>query len=271
MGTRLMPGPASKSNPGSWTIAGAEELIRSLPGIVSVRVVAKPGGDVEEVHVLTTDQVPAKQTVRNVESALLAHFHLTIDHRKVSVAQTAGQKKEELKPQPPPAPAPARPIVQALPRKPAEPEKPSRPGLFAKPDPSLVEPRVIFGGLQIESQRSQQIRHRVEVEWRGDQFRGEATGADVQRARLETVTMATLRAIEAALSKDVGTDLVLGLDGVKTVDAFDRRYVLVAIHAIAGGQMMALSGSALVDESVDKAAILATLQATDRWVRGISR
>jgi hypothetical protein len=251
-----MAGPSSKVSAGGWTIAGAEELILSLPGVVSVRVVAKPGGEVEEVHVLTTEEVSAKQTVRNIESALLARFHLTIDHRKVSVAQTAGHKKEEPR-------QPARPPVQAVPKRSSTPT----------PSPAFVgaEPRILFAGLQAESRRSQQISFRVELDWRGARFKGEATGADVARARLETVTTATLRAIEAAITDDVAGELVLGLDGVKTVDAFERRYALVAVHALAGGQVTALTGSALIEESADKALILATLQATDRWVRGLTR
>jgi hypothetical protein len=250
-----MAGPSSKPSAGGWTIAGAEELLLSLPGVVSVRVVAKPGGEVEEVHALTTEEVSAKQTVRNIESALLARYHLTIDHRKVSVAQTASQKKE-------PKPQPARPPVQAMPKRPTAPS--------SVPAPA-AEPRILFAGLQVESHRSQQVSFRVELDWQGTRYKGESTGADVSRARLETVTSATLRAIEAAITPHVSNELVLGLDGVKTIDAFERRYALVAVHALGGGQVTALSGSALIEESADKAVILATLQATDRWVRGLTR
>jgi len=74
---------------GGWTIQRAEDLLASLPGILSVRIVARPGGDIEEIHLLTTTEVAAKQTVRNVESALKARFHLEVDHRKISVAQSS--------------------------------------------------------------------------------------------------------------------------------------------------------------------------------------
>ena len=65
-----------------------------------------------------------------------------------------------------------------------------------------------------------------------------------------------------------GERLALQLDGVKMVEAFDRRFVLVAVHALAGREVQALSGAAAVEESTDRAVILATLQATDRWARG---
>ena len=60
----------------------------------------------------------------------------------------------------------------------------------------------------------------------------------------------------------------MALDGVKIVEAFDRRFVLVAIHAMSGRDLARLAGTNVADESTDRAAILATLQATDRWVRG---
>jgi hypothetical protein len=55
---------------------------------------------------------------------------------------------------------------------------------------------------------------------------------------------------------------------VKLVEAFDRSFVLVAVHAISGRHITALSGATQVSRSPDRAAIMATLQATDRWVRG---
>src|SRR5690348_8457886 len=73
----LMSGRASSPKRANWTIGGAEELLQSLPGVLSARVVAKPGGEVEEIHLLTTTEVSPKATVRNVESALLAHYDLT--------------------------------------------------------------------------------------------------------------------------------------------------------------------------------------------------
>ena len=85
------PEPTSKPE---WSIEGAEALLNSLKGVVSARVVARPGGVIEEIHLLTEGDVQAKQSVRNVESALLAHFGLKIDHRKVSVAQTGDEQGE---------------------------------------------------------------------------------------------------------------------------------------------------------------------------------
>jgi hypothetical protein len=218
----------------------------SLPGVVSARVVARPGGDVEEVHLLTTTEVKPKQTVRNVESALLAHLDLSVDHRKISVAQTSDRRA--------PAPEPeTAPPVQILPL------------------PRPHESRILFYGHQMESERSNQVRHKVEIEWRGERYMGEATAADLPRPKLEAVAAATLRAVEKALERQLDGKRpapTLQLDGVKVIEAFERRFVLVAVHAMAGRHHVRLAGTNVADESMDRAAILATLQATDRWVRG---
>jgi hypothetical protein len=66
----------------------AEELISTLPGVISVRIIPGDSGAIDEIHVLTTDQVPPKNTVRNIESALMAQLGLRVNHRKVSIATT---------------------------------------------------------------------------------------------------------------------------------------------------------------------------------------
>ncbi len=66
----------------------AEELISTLPGVLSVRIVPGDTGAVGEIHVLTTNEVAPKNMVRNIESALMAQLDLRIDHRKVSIAQS---------------------------------------------------------------------------------------------------------------------------------------------------------------------------------------
>src|SRR5690242_13408045 len=70
-------------------IQRAEELLSTLPGVISARIVASGSGAVEEIHILTTDEVSPKQTVRNVESALIAHLGMRVSHKKISVATSS--------------------------------------------------------------------------------------------------------------------------------------------------------------------------------------
>lgn len=234
--------PSEKTS--GWSIEDAEHLLTSLTGVVSARVVTRPGGEVEEIHVLTTKEVSPKQTVRNVESALLAHLDLEVDHRKISVAQSS----------------------QAAPDTPRGDPEPMMPA------PHRGGERLVFHSHGVETERGRQVRHRVEIGWQGEPYTGEATAADLPRSRLEAVAKATLRAVESALAAALdlrnGGSVALALDGVRTVDAFERRFILVAVNAMAGRDLVPLAGATVVDESSDRAAILATLHATDRWVRG---
>ncbi len=75
--------------PDPWGVRRAENLLTSLEGILSARVVTTPLGEVSEVHILAQAGLAPKQLVRNIESALLAQLGLKVDHRKISIAQTA--------------------------------------------------------------------------------------------------------------------------------------------------------------------------------------
>ena len=242
---RTMTAP-SEERAARWTIEEAERLLLSLQGVVSARVVARPGGAVDEIHMLTTSAVKPKQTVRNVESALLAHLDLSIDHRKISVAQTTESAAT--------LPEPTLPVQ-----------------IVHDPEPTANQSRLLFYSHQVETERHNQVKHRVEIEWKGDRYTGEASAADLPRPKLEAVACATLDAVEQALQEKLAEgrrSVTLSLDGVKIVEAFERRFILVSVHAISGRNVSRLAGTTVTDESTDRAAILATLQATDRWVRG---
>src|SRR6187455_1873089 len=82
-----------QAQPSSPVIAGsvlpikrAEELLQTLPGVIAARIIASETGAVDEIHVLTSAEVTPKQTVRNVESALIAHLGMRVSHKKISVA-----------------------------------------------------------------------------------------------------------------------------------------------------------------------------------------
>lgn len=252
--TDLSMGATPTPRPEGWTIASTEALLESLTGVVSARIVAKPGGEIEEIHLLTTEEVSPKQTVRNVESALLAHFDLEVDHRKISVARTSAHKKPQ--PEKSPPPAPSGPAPEAVSLRPIQ--------------ASASGGRFLFVGHQVETERSHVVRMRVTLMLGENRFDGEASGTDLPRGRLETVANATIQCLEKALGVGgtEGRRSSLQLDGVRTVEAFDRRFVLVSVHALNAGRVHALAGAAAVDESPDRAVILATLQATDRWARG---
>lgn len=243
---RVAVQPDELSGPEGWTIEEAERLLESLAGVRSARIVARPGGRIDEVHVLTTRAVSPKQTVRNVESALLARFHLELDHRKISVAQSSD---EDL----------------------GEPDADVETSFLVDRELPAGEGRVLFVDHALVTENSR-IEASVTLEWKGERFQAAATGADLPRARMEALATATLRAVEAvyqaAAEEDLRVPLGLELDGVKMVDAFERKFALIAVHALSGRHVAHLAGTGVIRENLDHAVIMGTLQATDRWVRG---
>lgn len=245
MGVRVEGRPAGDDSKGGWTVEDAERLLKSLNGVVSARMVAQSGGEIDEIHLVTTREVSPKQTVRNVESALLAQLGVSVDHRKISVAQTSAasaQAAEELIPS-------------------------------SNGEPDIQSERVIFLGHEIRNERPHRVKARVKIEWKGERFAGEASGTDLPRSRLEIIASAVLQGLESILirseeEEEDGDGGALALDGVKIMEAFDRQYVLVGVHAIHGREAKVLCGSAPVEDVIDRAVVLATLQAADRWVRG---
>lgn len=269
--------PSGRTGPGAyegrWTIDRAEDLLVSLTGVLSARVVADKEGEVEEIHVLTTTEVTPKQTVRNVESALLAHLDLEVDHRKISVAQThPGPNLKPVSAAPSATSATAAASATApAPLEEAGAETSTGAAPAAWPPTSIRAQRIVLIGHEVDAVGPRELRVRVQVQWAGgDRFEGTAIGVDLPKSRLDMVSRATLRALESCVKAEEGCDgaFTMALDGVRELDAFERRYVLVSVHAITGREVTALAGSAGVSDSPERAVILATLQASDRWVRG---
>ncbi len=67
--------------------AEVEAAIASVPGVLAARLVPGFEREIDELHVLTTLDKGPKQTVRDVQSMLMARFGVTTDHRVISVVQ----------------------------------------------------------------------------------------------------------------------------------------------------------------------------------------
>jgi hypothetical protein len=221
--------PAPGESPASWSLRRAEQLIASLTGVLSTRIVADGAGEIEEIHVLVTNELLPKQAVRNVESALMAQLGMKVDHRKISVAQTAEVRPMEV----------AEPAAVG--------EEASRRML-------------VFGQLVIESPRPKRVKVRVILRHGDAVCEGVEEGVDEARSRVQLAARATVKAMEQEL-----VDAGVVLEGVRVVDAFDRRIVLAAVHGVGGRSSQLLVGTCEVRESAEQAAVLAVLDATNRW------
>lgn len=76
--------------------ADIEETLRLIPGVLSARV-AGDAGDPSEIHILADSERHSKQIARDVESCLAAKFGIFVDHRRISVAQTAPGEEREIR------------------------------------------------------------------------------------------------------------------------------------------------------------------------------
>ncbi len=68
-------------------VADYEDIIRQIKDVISARVVTDDMGGITEIHVLSDSSRSPKQIVRDIESAFMAQFGISVDHKKISVAQ----------------------------------------------------------------------------------------------------------------------------------------------------------------------------------------
>ncbi len=231
-GTPQQPARSGTSDaiPDPWGVRRAENLLTSLEGILSARVVTTPLGEVSEVHVLASSGLAPKQLVRNIESALLAQLGLKIDHRKISIAQTA-----DVKP------------IEALEREAVREQ--------------VLQRAVLFENLTVAPGRRQhRILISVTLSYRDHTETAEEESSDTPRNRVEAAAKAAVTVLDRLLK-----DSSLALEGAKIVEGFDREFAFVAVQGLGGRETLLLSGTAEIKESAERAAVFAVLDATNRW------
>ena len=221
--------PIAGESPEAWNMRRAEQLIAALSGVLSARIVTGRSGEIEEIHVLTTAEVQAKQAVRNVESALMAQLGIKVDHRKISVAQTAEVRPIDILEQ------------QAV-------------------SDAAARRKLVYADLVVETPRPRRVAIRVLLRSGDVLVEGVEEGVDEARSRVQLAARAAVKAIE----KDL-VDSGVVLEGVKVVEAFDRKLVLAGVHGVGGRISQLLVGTAEIRESPEQAAVLAVLDATNRW------
>ena len=236
-----------------WGLRRIEKLLAELEGVGSLKIVPDGHGGIDEVHVLSSSSLSPKQIVRNIESALLAEFGLQIDHRKISIAQT---RAPEI------SPAQALQAEEAL-----KAEEAAAAGVLgsgaARALAGAGAPiRTVLRDVHIERMAGREFSCRVEVEREDETFIGESEGPDFERSRMEISAAACLDALQMS----AGEDVHLSLQGVSQLQSLGRGFVVVVVGASVGRHAETLSGIATVNDSVEEAAVLACLMATNRWL-----
>ena len=210
-----------------------ERLLAALAGVVSARVVVDDAGRLTEIHILSSHELHPKQIVRNVESALSAAFGLLVDRRVISVAQLRAEATQF----------------------------PGMPFEIANDEPDAENPkRLVLLAFDTSCTAPLDASCSVTLEYDQQTISGTGTGANTPQGRAEAAARALFDALTLA-----DDQFRLGLEGASLVEANGKSYVLVAAHGIRGRHTRPLTGVAPVIRSPEEAAILAGLQATNRW------
>jgi hypothetical protein len=226
---------------------GVENLLSSLAGVLSAHVVRGESGRLVEIHVLTSAAFHPKQVVRNVESALRAGLGMEVDRRIISVAQVRTPGHGDPDQNGDATHAPAEGVA----------EDPSA----GDDDGERVAARRRLEFVRYQSRR-QDGRCVCQVELRDEpgQVTGSGAGPDTAAGRAEAAARAVLDAIGQARP-----ELRLVLDGATITSSRGRTFVVAAAQLLRERGPVRLAGAAAMTRSPEEAAILATLQATNRW------
>lgn len=219
-------------------VPAMEALLQSLEGVESVSIIPGQNGRIDEIHVLSQSGLEPKKVVRNVESALLAEAGVQVDHRVISVAQ----RRDEI-------PDGDRAAVV---------EGPASDGAEVDAD------RLLLRSVHLDRSAGRRISCEVTLEG-AETYQGRASGMDHRNMRLNVVGKAVLSALREVTGDD---RRALVLDSVEVVDGCGEEVVLALVHATENRRAVPLIGAALIEGSPEETAVLAVLDATNRWIGG---
>ena len=204
-----------------------EDVVRQLKDVVSTRAVLGPLGRIDELHVLVNPKRAPKQIARDIESALRAHLDVTLDFKKISIAQVQGRSA------------------------------------LGGAGGGAARIRLLFSDVSLSVTGS---RAEATVHLKRDDalYTGRATGHASGYNQLRLIATAAIRAVEDGHEQD-GTMVVEDLQA--DVPLAGRKAVVVLVSALAPpkGEEL-LTGSAVIRQDAWKAVVNATLDAVNRRV-----
>src|SRR2546422_339306 len=120
---------------------------------------------------------------------------------------------------------------------------------------------IFFQGLEVRpSERPQRVIVRVKLSFEGREAEAEEQGTDTVRNRVEAAARAASSCLDQLMP-----DKSIALEGATIIDAFDRKFVLVAVHGLGGREAQLLTGTCEIRESAEQSAGVAGLDAANRW------
>lgn len=216
------------------TAALYEELICKVQGVYSAKVkIDDIDGDIVECHVLADRSRNVKQLVRDIQSALMAKFHVDVDYKLISVAQVDN-------------------IDSILNSK----------GDAPQPEETRLEPpRAQLRSFMMGYEGSN-IKATVTLAVGEESFVGEATGNGSTGGRFRTLAQAVINAVNYNDTRGI----TLGILDVQKFNINNQVAYAVAIYFRYKGREDTLLGSAIIREDENMAVVKATLDAMNRRI-----
>ncbi len=283
----------------------AEALLESLAVVVSARVLLAPEMPAR-VHVLSTSAAPVSEVHAAVTSALLSGLELSVPADRISIAQSRLTRDElyVLLGREVGGPEEDQPGTSSTPSREAASETESRDGdphggrahptaedsaplqaTAAAPSPSsgnglvaahtpveAIVPRLEF--LNFHVVKDEEGRLDIGVRLGGDAGPVESRreGSDSEEGLRELPAAATLEAVQDLLGSVGWNDhrhVSLELLGTRRLLSARHDSVVVLVEATVYGRKLTLAGACSADNGTERAAIMATLQATNQLVAGL--
>lgn len=219
-------------------VTEAQKLLLSLRDIVGADIILNDDEDaVAEINILAEGHRPPKQIVRDVRSALRAEYQVDVDYRKISVAQRRDPERD--------AQSEGGATILSLPA--------------AQVDEEPTAARLSFEGVTVDVDQAL-CRVRVELSLGDREAVGEASGPNAPQQLLRLAAEAAL----AAIGKFLAPQASLVLAEVREVTLAGQPLVLVGVSFFKDRTGKVLTGTALVDHSLQQAVVCATLSALNR-------
>jgi hypothetical protein len=213
------------------TAALYEDLICKVQGVYSAKVkVDDADGEIVECHVLADRSRNVKQLVRDVQSALMAKFHVDLDYKLISVAQVDNLDT----------------ILASV--KPEQAEDPKA----ETPRMQLKSFMMGYEGNSIKAIASISVGELV--------YTGEATGNNGVNSRFRTLAQAVVNAVNYNVSENT----TLSILDVQRFAINGQNAFAVAIYFRCHGREETLLGAAMIREDENMAVVKAALDALNR-------
>ncbi len=204
-----------------------DEVIRQIKGVISARVVTNSAGEILEIHVLAGSERSPKHVVRDIESIFLVNHNISIDHKKISVAQLRDGETDI-----------------------------SRNGRSASSGfsqrPRIAGVTMLSGGRMTEA--------KVLLDIGGNQYEGSAAGPGTSLNRLRLISQAALMALENTLD-GIGNFLI---EDVSIINISGNQAAIASVSLVTNSGEERLIGAAFINSDEREAAVKATLAAVNR-------